>query len=276
MFFNWISMKNLRHFPCRGFFFFIIVSVFALCSCIPRVSGRGSQIEFPPRFPVIVNIPPGNDVSIRGKLRAELPKYRVKGILQIYCSHKGSIRLDFHHSSFMGAYEESYTLLVSGGTIYLYDRVREMLYRGEEVLELLSNALGTHVYVEDLPVVLLFKESISVKGESFSSKRMVSEWKVEGTFKGRDIIIKGARYVEAIEQCIDKKCYIARYLRYKDSGTFVYPFYIILTKKPGTEKVTFEVSNVEIVGHVDERFTLDGMIFSYGVIRRDCNMWIVN
>jgi len=273
---NWISMKDLRHSISRGFLFIIIVSVLVSYSCASKGTKPRSLIELPSRFPVIINIPPNSDVSLRGRLRAELPKYRVKGILQIYCSREGSIRIDFHHSSLMGAYEENYTLLISEGTIYLYDRMREVLYRGEEVLELLSNALGTNVYVDDLPVILLFKNLESVVERSIDSKGMEGKWKVEGTFRGRNITIKGTKHVESIEQCIDKKCYIARYMRYRDTGTFIYPFYMVLTKKPGTEKLTFKVSNVEIVKHVDERFTLDGMIFSYGVINQGCNWRIVN
>ena len=118
---NWISIKDLRHSPSRSFLFFIAVALFVFYSCAPRVTGHRSHVEFQSRFHVIVNIPPDGDVSIRGRLRAELPKYRVKGILQIYCSREGSIRIDFHHSSLMGAYEENYTLLISEGTIYLYE-----------------------------------------------------------------------------------------------------------------------------------------------------------
>jgi len=263
MYSKWIDAGNLRSLICRVSLLFSALLLLASNSCVPGKSVSRRELESGPVVPFTVKIPQGHDIFLRGRLRAELPRYRVKGILQVYCSAEGSIRLDFHYSGLMGAHEEEYTILISEGKIYMFDRMRETLYREREVLEIFSDALDMDVYVDDIPRVLLFRGLDSEIIYTDTIQGRGGRWKIEGEFRGRKLAITGSRYIESIEQCDSRKCYVSKYIRYRGVEELIYPFYIILARKPGTEKVTFEVSDGDIVKHDKRRFTLDGIIFSY-------------
>ena len=64
-------------------------------------------------------------LHIRGRVRIDLPRYRVRGLCTIRSLPGGDLRIDFHHSSLFGSYREDATVFVRGaGSGYWIGSVR--------------------------------------------------------------------------------------------------------------------------------------------------------
>ncbi len=229
--------------------FLLIIAVLLIQSC---AAGPSMVVKVPYDESRPLNFPPmprETDLVITGKVRLDLPRYRVRGVCRIVRSSEGSVRIDFTHSSLFGSYREDATILIEDGRVLLFDNERLISWDNDSALAMLEDHFGFPIYPDDLLCVLLMEDSCFDEGRAVS--RIGEEGKdltLFGEWHGRRLEI-GAREdgrPASIRFCTGdgKTCYLSRY-KYKEYGNdFFYPERIVVEREHSSESLSLMVTSV--------------------------------
>lgn len=190
-------------------------------------------------------------VTAVGRIKIDLPKYRIRGICRIEFDGRDLLTIDFKHSSLFGAYEEDAHIRLRNGELTIVDRERNRWFDNDSSLAIISRGVGFDVYADDLLYALLlaFPEcSEIVEPELWTGGE---RWHLVGGWRGRRIELRGrgGQEVESFSFCPQSgtSCYTMSY-RYDDSSG--YPNRIGMVRDGGRERITFDI--------VDRRNGSDG------------------
>jgi len=238
----------------------------AVASCAPGGYLKPGSIEELNLGDVVPDIPSGKDLLLKGKLRIDLPDFRLRGVVRLVFSDRGNLRMDFHHSSIMGAYEEDFSLLIRGEEFYIFDRKRDRLYEGERALEIVNGKSVVDIREDDLLYILLVKGFKSTDLENPRYLTNGSEWLIRAVFRGRDIELGGSKIgrVDFLNQCLENRCYNVRYGDYRRFESGFYPFFIKVSESRGEARASLELKELDVVEHDPGYFSLRSMLFSLG------------
>lgn len=185
-------------------------------------------------------------VSIVGRAKIVMPKYRVRGICRIRSGPSGGLVIDFEHSSLFGAYREDATIILERGELTIIDRERGRLYDNDASLSMLGSELDFELVPDDLCYAMLFAapDCDAIEGLAVDSGN--GRWRLTGEWRGRDIEIegRGGYGPERIRLCAKNKgnCYIISYGHTRDG---VYPGKLELVKEGGEERIALEIVDVQ-------------------------------
>ncbi|HUV36559.1 MAG TPA: hypothetical protein VMX58_06435 [Patescibacteria group bacterium] len=201
-------------------------------------------------------------LHIRGSVRIDLPRYRVRGLCTIRATPAGDVRIDFHHSSLFGSYREDATIFLRGGKLGILDRERGAFFENDTTLAILRDHLGFNLFPDDIAHVLLLAcpDCAEVDSSGISRSSGSGTWRFSGIWRDRRITIEGRDGGEPtyFRQCRKNEslCYVVNY-RYDGGGTVGrYPSGITISREYGSERLVLTVRDVkrEYVG--DEVFGL--------------------
>ncbi len=196
---------------------------------------------------IISSAATGKDLVITGKVRFELPEYRVKGSCMIFHGGNGDLQVDFLHSSLFGSYREDATLYIDRDQITIDDRERDVIWQSQETMRSLQKHFGLDIYPADIIALLLFEEPDIVE-----RKVIIEEWgrTIKGKWLGRESAVRIESGKGPVETVLcgngGTPCYIARY-RYREwPGVGWYPDKIVFERKYGSERFSLTINSVEI------------------------------
>lgn len=185
--------------------------------------------------------------EIIGKVRIELPRYRLRGMCRILHDSSGKLRIDVENSSLFGSVHGNLSLIATDESV-AYEDGDSGWVRGDSVLADLSNNFGAAIYVEDLLYALLlavplcsdvFSPSIERKGETVYFR---------GIWRGKKLELKGKRGegVIHIRECSSagSDCFIVKYSGKMSAAEKSYPRRIRLYREGGKEEIRLEVVSV--------------------------------
>ena len=189
----------------------------------------------------------GKETVITGKVRLDLPEYRVKGSCRIYYDGNADLQVDFLHSSLFGSYREDATLYIDEEEIIIDDHERDVVWESDRSLDALERHFGFPIYPGDIISLLLFSEP------ELDDKNIVADgdnWKATGKWRGRETVIKGKKGKGTVEISLcgsdGTPCYIAKYKHKKWSGTGWYPEKIVFEQKYGPARFSLDISTVAL------------------------------
>jgi hypothetical protein len=177
-----------------------------------------------------------------GRMRIDLPRYRIRGICRVEYDGEDTMSIDFKHSSLFGAYEEDALIMLRGDELIVLDRERNRTFDSDSSVAIIARGIGFDVHADDLLYALLF--ALPACSEITDPEYSADDagWSLAGVWRERHIELEGSdgRAVEAFSFCpIDKTdCYK---LSYRYSADSVYPERIILARRGGREKITFDI-----------------------------------
>lgn len=222
-----------------------IITLVLLQSCASVPHERFAEIPSPDLGKLFPAVPAGKYVVMTGKVRLELPKYRVRGTCRIIYGPEGEMQLDFLHSSLFGSYREEATIYIDDTGMVLYDHQRDVLWDSDSTLALLERHFGFRVYPDDILFILLLMYPDLYYMSYVTDSR---EWHVAGKWRGREVRIRGESGKGPLEfdLCdeVTDVCYRARY-RYAESRVFGwYPEKIVFKSKYGTERFSLTLTGL--------------------------------
>jgi hypothetical protein len=216
------------------------------------------------RFEALISpVSAGAGIEIVGKLRLDLPRYRVRGLARIaFSPQAGMARIDFRHSSLFGAIEEDVTVL-AGDSLAMYDRGTGTYVGNDSSLALVRRETGGNVDGRDMLVALLLAAPRCAEMRSVSIAQSGDAWRLKAVWRDRPIEMKGerGRGIREFKQCLSggSGCYTITYGEPATTGALSYPRWVRLRRDGGSERVTFEL--IEIKSD-----TIDTSIFERGVV----------
>jgi hypothetical protein len=239
------------------------VIIAALQSCAtfgPSREPAPCDEEFEKLLPAV---PASGGLEIAGKLRMDLARYRVRGLVRITFSPEAqAARIDFRTSSLFGAVEEDLTLLVDGGLV-LYDRERGGYSEGDSTLALVENGIGERIVPRDLLGVLLFALPRCEELQSPVIEHTRAEWELKGVWRDRLIEIRGDSGAGVKELRLrfpgDADRYIVRYGNAVTAGGVSYPAWIRLSREKGEGRIIFELTDINEITPDASLFTIEGL-----------------
>jgi hypothetical protein len=192
---------------------------------------------------------PAKDITIKGRVRIEVPEYRIRGACSIDFDPAGRLVIDFHHSSLFGAHSESATLHVTASDLIIYDNERGRYSPTDSSLALLRESLGLDLMPDDIIYALLFDSPACSEIEGIRFEGSEASWELEGIWRGRPVTMKGDRErgVSRFRLCSDDGtiCYTIRYY-YSDKQP--YPERITVNRDHGSERLSLEVTDIILRG----------------------------
>jgi hypothetical protein len=227
---------------------YIIAVMLVISSCAAPI--RHGSVgpctgELPAPFPPFGE---GRGVSIAGRVKIVLPKYRVRGRCRIWGEETGRLVIDFEHSSLFGAYREEATIVIQNGDMTIFDRERGVIYGTEESLSMLGDEIAFDLYPDDIAYALLLNvpECDAIEGLTVESDG--ARWRLSGAWRGRNIGMegRGGEGVERFVICANNKndCYTINYRR---SGGAAYPSELEMVRNGGVERIYLEVIEAQSV-----------------------------
>ncbi len=193
----------------------------------------------------------GEGIEIVGKLRLDLPRYRIRGLMRIaYSPGEGAARIDFRHSSLFGALEEDVTIL-AGDSLVIYDRESGEYLGNDSSLALVRGEMGEGIAPDDILIALLLAFPRCVEMRSASVERSGETWRLKADWRGRRIEIRGenGRGAHEFRQCLPggAGCYTISYGNPMASSNLSYPRWVRLRRDSGNEKATFELIEIKTI-----------------------------
>jgi len=225
----------------------------------PRVPAPCDE-KFEALFPAIHA---GDGLEIVGRMRMDLARYRVRGLLRIiYSPGEHAARIDFRSSSLFGAVEEDLTLLVGDGLI-LYDRERGRYFGNDSSLALVEGGIGERITPEDILGVLLFALPRCAELRSPVIEYSLAGWELKGVWRDRPIEMRGEKGagVKELRLCFPggKNCYIVRYGDAVTVRSVRYPAWVRLSREKGEGKATFELTEIKEITPSASLFGVEGL-----------------
>lgn len=195
-------------------------------------------------------------LNIRGRVRIDLPRYRVRGLCTIRSTPAGDVRIDFHHSSLFGSYREDATIFLRHGRLGILDRERSFFFGNDSTLAMLRDHLGFDVHPDDIAHVLLLAcpPCDEIDSPRMHYRSADGDWRFSGIWRGRRVEVEGRSGGRPISfrQCREDNalCYVARYTYDNAESTVRYPSGITLSREYGSERIALEVRDLkrDIVG----------------------------
>ncbi len=189
----------------------------------------------------------GERISIVGRAKIVLPKYRVRGICRIRSDPSGGLVIDFEHSSLFGAYREDATIVLEGGELLIIDRERDLMYDNEASLSILRSHLAFDVLPDDLRYALLLSVPACSEIEGLHTDSRNGRWSLSGEWRGRNIEIEGAggQSPDRFTLCTKDKriCYK---ISYDQRAGQIYPGSLEMVKEGSGERIYLEIIDVEL------------------------------
>ena len=186
-------------------------------------------------------------VSIVGRAKIVLPKYRIRGICRIRSEPSGGLVVDFEHSSLFGAYREDATIMLDGGKLLIIDRERGRMYDNDASLSILGSELAFQLFPDDIRYALLLDVPECTEIEGLVVDSDDGRWRLAGEWRGRNIVMegRGGYGPDRLTLCTKDKnnCYMISYKHNRD-GT--YPRGMEIVKEGGEERIYLEIIDVEI------------------------------
>ena len=187
----------------------------------------------------------GQHVSIVGRAKIVLPKYRVRGICRIRLEPSGVLVIDFEHSSLFGAYREDATIMLEGDELFIVDRERGRMYDNDASLSMLGSELAFELFTDDIRYALLFAVPDCTAIEGLVADSNGGRWRLTGEWRGRNIEMEGRDGCrpDRLTLCAKDKsnCYIIRYKHTRDG---IYPRGLEMVKEGGEERIYLEIIDV--------------------------------
>ncbi len=190
-------------------------------------------------------------LNIRGRVRIDLPRYRVRGLCTIRATPAGDVRIDFHHSSLFGSYREDATIFLRGGKLGILDRERDAFFGHDSTIALLRDHLGFNIVPDDIAQILLLAclDCTEMDSSSMEYSHRRDGWRFSGKWRGRRIEIKGRNDGEPtyFRQCRedDTVCYIAHYEYDGEETPERYPSVVTVFREYGSERLVLTVRDVK-------------------------------
>lgn len=205
------------------------------------------------RYDEIVRVPapPEAGFEMTGKLRVDLPRYRIRGLARIvYFPAEDAVRIDFRHSSLFGAIEEDATLLI-GDSLVIEDHTRGRRFGNDSSLALVQEETGCAIGPADILAALLFGLPGCAEMDSATVSREGESWRLEGGWRGRRIEVRGKDghgFVE-FRECFAGRngCFALTYGEPMTVPGLSYPRWIRLRREGGQERIAFELIEMKSI-----------------------------
>ncbi|MBN1164290.1 MAG: hypothetical protein JXB45_06910 [Candidatus Krumholzibacteriota bacterium] len=183
----------------------------------------------------------GSDLVLAGKVRLDLPRYRVRGVCQILYSPGNGAQIDFTHSSLFGAYRENATIYLSEEEMVIFDHERETVWDSDSTLSLLERYFDFKVFPDDLLYILLLAVPACEMLEMDRKDASQEQYVLYGRWRGRkmELEVSGERGPLRFDLCAGNSsgCYSARYGYNRGEGR--YPSKIVLESGSGDHRLSF-------------------------------------
>ncbi len=191
----------------------------------------------------------GEGIEIVGKLRLDLSRGRVRGLMRIaYSPGEGMARIDFRHSSLFGALEEDVTIL-AGDSLVIYDRESGEYLGNDSSLAFVSDETGGALEPDDILIALLLAFPRCAEMRSVSVARSGETWRLKADWRDRRIEMRGGngRGAHEFRQCFagGAACYTISYGEPMVASNLAYPRSVRIRKDNGNEKAIFEVIEIK-------------------------------
>ncbi len=176
----------------KGAAAFGIAAAIALVQSCASLGPRRAEVPCDERFEASLSpVKPGEGIEVVGTIRAELPRYRIRGIARIaYSPEEGAARIDFRHSSLFGAVEEEVTLLV-GDSLVIHEPENGRFIGNDSSLALVREETGCEIAPDDILAVLLFAPPRCAAMESPVAEGGGEDWRLRARWRGRRIEMRG-------------------------------------------------------------------------------------
>jgi len=190
-------------------------------------------------------------IEIVGKLRLDLSRYRIRGIMRVaYSPAEGAALIDFQHSSLFGAIEEEVTIL-AGDSLVIYDRGSGRLLGSDSSLALVRGEIGDGFAPDDILIALLLAFPRCAEMQSASVERSGEAWRLEADWRDRRIEMRGenGRGAHEFRQCFagGAGCYTISYGDPMVASNLAYPRWVRLRRDNGNGKATFELIEIKTI-----------------------------
>lgn len=230
----------------RTLYYIVLFAVIQSCS---SYRNQDVSISCEDEFPLLFSVSaPGTGLFITGKVRIELPRYRVRGVANMRYAPTGRLRIDFHHSSLFGAVREDASIFINDGSISIFDHERGRFFGHDSSLALIGSNFVFDIYHDDLLSALLLESPSCREFGSIDFSGRDDEWSLEGTWRDRWVAISGERGRGPLEFRLCREagsgCYIIWYFYSDRAGSIRYPKRIVLVKEHGAERVSVDIVEV--------------------------------
>jgi hypothetical protein len=240
---------------------YLIVILLVAQSCAKRPEQRISVVPCESTLPRLFS-KTWNEyhLHIRGRVRIDLPRYRVRGLCTIQSTPVGDLRLDFHHSSLFGAYREDATIYLRNGMLGILDRERGVFFENDSTISMLRDHLEFNILPDDIAHLLLLACPDCAEIDSLRIGSGKDGWRFSGLWRGRRIEVEGRDDGEPtrFRQCVNKdsSCYVVSYEYGRDMAPERYPTRITVSREYGSERLSLVVRDVKHEYAGDEIFEL--------------------
>jgi hypothetical protein len=185
----------------------------------------------------------GAGLSLAGRAKIVLPRYRVRGICRIECAHPDELLIDFRHSSLFGAYREDAAIVLEAGKLTIIDRERGKFYESDSAVAIIGSLLELTIYPDDLLYALLLAAPRCSEISRLETGDAGGRWFLRGEWRGRTIELQGSdpSKPDRFRICsLDgTSCYIISY-KYDRTGTYPRRFDLV-REGYGDERIVLEI-----------------------------------
>jgi hypothetical protein len=189
-------------------------------------------------------------VVIVGKVRIELPEYRIRGLCRMVFSPAAGLRIDFSHSSLFGAVREDATLLL-GDSLTIFDRESGRIFGPDSSLAMLRESVGAPIGPADVVQALLLAVPACAELDEPRLEKKGDLWTLQALWRGRRLEVKGGdgEGTRSSRECFAGvgRCFLIDYMYARGSKVGAYPQWIRVSREGTGEWVTLEVSSVAVV-----------------------------
>jgi hypothetical protein len=223
-----------------------VLSFIQSCAVLgPRLSPVPCEERFETLFPSAGR---GEGLEIIGRIKIELPQYRIRGVCRMLYSPNGYLRLDFQHSSLFGALKEDVTVVFSD-SIVMYDRERGQTIASDSSRVILQRSFGERIEPDDILYALLLTVPQCPELADEVLREAGTRWELNARWRDRDVVIRGDSTSGPLEfrQCLagPRRCYVIRYGSYAHGEGFRYPRRIRLEREHAMERIELEVTSIK-------------------------------
>jgi hypothetical protein len=254
----------MRTFGRRAAALPITFALIALAQSCATFGPRRVEVPCDERFETLISpVKAGEGIEIVGKLRLDLPRYRIRGLMRIaYFPGEGTARIDFRHSSLFGALEAEVTIL-AGDSLVIYDRESGKYLGNDSSLALVRDETGGDVAPDDILIALLLAFPRCAEMRSVSVARTGETWRLKADWRDRRIEMRGERGRGAREfkQCFagGTGCYTISYGTPMAASNLAYPRWVRLRRDNRNAQATFDVLAIKAITESPSLFEMDGI-----------------
>lgn len=205
----------------------------------------------------------GEGIEIVGKLRLDLSRYRIRGLMRVvYSPAEGIARIDFRHSSLFGALENEVTIL-AGDSLVIYDCESGEYLGNDSSLALARDEMGGEIAPDDILIALLLAFPRCAEMRSSTIGRSGEMWTLTADWRNRRIEMRGerGRGTQKFRQCFacGAGCYTILYGEPMVASSLAYPRWVRLRRDNGNAKAAFEPIEIKAVTINPSMFEIDGI-----------------